>query len=347
MALAAFSVLSLAHERYARRRAAGSAESPPFAASSRRLVLAALLVPALLFAFLAWQDRVRIMRHVRKDAMHTVAIFYQHARNVFAIHALAAALVDEKIRRMGWDEIAHSATPQRDLVAIASRYPQIASLSLVDPNGIVRNSSSVLPAAPINVATRDSFQALRARDLGIFVSRPVAGRIFGHRHFDLALRRTGASNAFDGIIVVSVRSACFTDFWKKTAPHLDVAVKLLRGDGTLLAGEPLPDAEAKLAPNNPLLLAIDKSDAGSITAVSGGDGIRRFYGYQKIDFYPVYLAYGVGLEAVQRRWHRHLVVFGSLSGSAALVLTLMALAFTRSAHREAMALQRGRVTDCG
>jgi signal transduction histidine kinase len=312
-------------------------------ASPRWLVLATLLVPALLLGLVAWQDHVNDMRHARKDAMRTVAIFYHQASNVFAIDALAAALVDEKIRGMGWDEIGHSATLQKGLAAIVSRYPQISSLRLVDPNGFVRSSSTGLPTAPISTAGCDFFKALQERDSGIYISRPAVGHTHGSRHFNIALRRTSATGAFDGIIVVSVRSTYLTDFWKRTAPKLDVAAKLFRSDGTILAREPLPNAEMLLAANNPLLRAVGRSASGSLTAVSGVDGVERFYFHKKIDSFPVYLAYGIGVEAVARRSQQHLVVYGGVFGSAAIVLVLMALAFSRSARREAEALQHGRL----
>jgi signal transduction histidine kinase len=343
-ALAVPTILAAGQPRAARRAIARSSEDLTIAASSRRFVLAALLVPTVLFALLGWQERARVLRDARKDAARTTAIFYQHARNVFATHMLAAAVVDEKIRGMGWDEIGHSAKLQQDLAAIASRYPQIAALALIDPNGIVRNASIPLPAPPLSAVDRDYFVALRARDLGVFIDVPTVGRVTGHLHFNIAVRRTSISRKFDGVIVVSVRSSYFTDFWNRSASGADIAAKLFRSDGAILVRVPLPHAEARLAADSPLMQAIRDGDAGSVRAVSNVDGIERFYNYQKIDAFPVYIVYGVGVQATLQRWQQHLIVYGGLFGSAAIALTLMALAFARSARREAAALRDARAS---
>jgi two-component system NtrC family sensor kinase len=324
--------------------ASAQSSKPSGVAGSVRLVLAALLVPALLFALVAWRDRELVIRDAAKDADQSVAIFYQQARSVFAIQALAAALVDNRIRAMGWEEIADSAGLRSDLGSIVRRYPQIASISLIDPNGIVRNSSTPLPASPVSAADRDFFTALRARDIGTFIGQPFVGRVTGQHKFDVAMRRTGESKAFDGIIVVSVRTAYLTDFWQRTASRFDAATKLLRNDGAILARAPFPNAETRLGPGNPLMQAIGRGGSGSVTAISGIDGIARFYAYRRIDPYPVYLAHGIGIHAAERCWRTHLVTYGGLFGSAALVLVLVALVGARSARREAEALRHWRAT---
>ena len=239
---------------------------------------------------------------------------------------------------MTWDEIATSEQLQRDLAKIQNQYPQVQSLWLIDPTGIVRNSNLVLPGSPINAADRDFFVALREHDLGTFISHPIIGRLRGFVNFNVALRRTGAAKAFDGVIVVSVHPTYFTDFWKKIAPNRDKAVKLVRQDGVILAREPLPEVEKLLGADNPLMKAIHAADIGTLRMVSDGDGLERFYGYRKIDAYPVYLAYGVGTGTSLDRWYQHLAVYGCFFGLAAIGLTLLAVAATRRAQREATAL---------
>src|SRR3954466_4003054 len=53
----------------------------------RLLIAAALLIPALLFGAVAWQDRGRVLRNAeqeaQQEAQQTVDIFRQHALNVF------------------------------------------------------------------------------------------------------------------------------------------------------------------------------------------------------------------------------------------------------------------------
>ena len=261
---------------------------------------------------------------------------------MFETHELVVARIDERIRGMTWEEIGNSEPLHHDLVKIQSQYPQIESLWLIDPDGVARNSSVVLPKRPLNGADRDFFVSLRERDLGTFIGGPMVGRLRGLVNFNVAQRRTGASKAFDGVIVVSVSPRYFTDFWKKIAPPLDIAVKLVRKDGVVLAREPVSDAEILLGVDNPLMQAIQNADSGTRRMVSNIDGISRFYGYKKIDAYPVYLVYGVGVGVALHRWYAHLAVYGCFFGLATIALTFMAVVAARRARREAMALHHWR-----
>ena len=54
----------------------------------RLLIAAALLIPALLFGAVAWEDRARVLREAEHEALQTVDIFRQHALNVFETHEL-------------------------------------------------------------------------------------------------------------------------------------------------------------------------------------------------------------------------------------------------------------------
>ena len=74
----------------------------------RLLIAAALLIPALLFGAVAWEDRARVLRETEQEALQTVDIFRQHALNVFETHELIAARINEHLRGMTWDEIAGS-----------------------------------------------------------------------------------------------------------------------------------------------------------------------------------------------------------------------------------------------
>ncbi len=306
-------------------------------------MLAALLVPMLLFALVAWQDRMTVLRESRHEVLRTVAVFYQHARNVFETHQLVAALINERICGMSWQEIANSPQIHQYLTAIQSQYPQIHSLWLIDPAGIVRSSNVVLPKTPMSAADRDFFIALRERDVGTFVSCPIVGRLRGIVNFNVAQRRKGASTSFDGVIVVSVRPTYFTEFWRRIAPRHGVATKLVRQDGIVLAREPSSNAGPLFGSDDALVQAIERGSSEARLIVSSLDGIEGFYAYQKIDAYPVYVAFGIGTVSALRRWYEHLAVYGYFFGLATIALTFMAVSAARHARREATALDHWRV----
>jgi signal transduction histidine kinase len=120
---------------------------------------------------------------------------------------------------------------------------------------------------------------------------------------------------------------------------------LVRADGTVLAREPFPNYEApKLGPNSRLMRAIAQSDTGAYRTVSSMDGVERFYAYQKVDRFPVYVGYGIAVEDALAVWHQHLHVYGAFFAVATLGLTLIAAAAMRHARHEADALDHWRET---
>ena len=322
-------------------------DSAEIVSSSSWLLIAVLLVPTLLFLIVAWQDRRLVFDDAERDILRTVDIFEQHARNVFQTHALVAAQIDERIRGMGWDEIAKSEELHQYLESISRRYPQAESLWLLDSAGIVRNSSLVLPQKPINGADEDFFIELRKGDAGDFISRPIVGKVRGLVHFNLARRRTSGTKNFDGVIVVTVHPTYFIQFWRSVvAQPNQSAMGLVRADGTVLAREPFPHYEApKLGPETRFMQEVGRAPAGgSYRAVSALDRIERFFAYRKIDGFPVYVTYGVAVRDAAAVWHQHLITYGSFFAIATLGLAVIAVAAMRHARRAADALDHWRAT---
>jgi len=220
-------------------------------------------------------------------------------------------------------------------------------LWLIDPAGIVRNSSLVLPTVPIKADDRDFFIELHKQDEADFIGHPVVGRMRGILNFSLARRRKGGANGFDGVIAVSIRPTYFVQFWRSVVSSLEQpAVLLARADGTVLAREPFPHYEApKLAPNSTLMQAIGPAPAGgNYRAVSPLDGVERFFAYRKIDGFPAYVGYGVSVQDAVGVWHQHLIVYGGFFALATLGLSLIASAALRRARREADALDHWHAT---
>ena len=311
----------------------------------RALVVAAIAVPLLLFALVAWLDRAAVLREGEREAQETIGIFHQHALNIFETHEVIAAWVSEHIRGMSWDEIARSAALHRYLAKIENDYLHVQALWLIDPEGRVRNASRVFPAPPVSVADRDYFTVLRQKDTGTFIGHLDPPSALGDVHFTLVRRHDGGSAGFDGLIAVSVSPSYFGGFWRNLAPARDATVGLVRADGMILAREPALDPHASSVPTTTALgRAIRQGERGSLRAVSTIDGIERLYAFHKVGNYDAYVVYGIGVDAVLKQWHEHLLAYGSFFALAAAGLLLTATAALRHARREHAALEQWRQT---
>lgn len=307
----------------------------------RLLVAATLLIPALLFGAVAWEDRARVLDNAEHDIQQTVDIFRQQALNVFETHELIAARISEHLRGMTWDEIAGAEPLHRYLKAIQEDYPQVQHIWLADPSGIIRNSSRFFPAAPTNVSDRDYFVALRRADHGTFIGHLVYGRVVRDLNFNVVSRRESKTGAFDGVIILTVYPQYFIEFWRKVAPNPESVAALVRADGMILAR--VPDPKILSLPQGAVLLrAIQQSDEGSFRAASAVDGIDRLFSFRRIGRYPVFVASGLSIKAALNQWRKDLLFYGVFLGPAALALALIALLALQRAQREIAAVQERR-----
>src|SRR6202000_525806 len=97
--------------------------------------------------------------------------------------------------------------------------------------------------------------------------------------------------------VVSALPAYFTDFWRKLGGH-DASSILVREDGGIVARNP-PSVQAlqPLAADSTLHQAILSGASGVFRNRSRLDGVNRVYAFRKVPDFPVYVAYGVSIDA--------------------------------------------------
>lgn len=303
------------------------------------LVAAALAIPLLLFGVVAYLDRGAVLASAEVEVVATTDVLEAHALNVFETHELIARAVDARIRSMSWDEIGSSQALHDYLNEIERRYPQLLGIWLADPAGKLRNSSRVFPVPLVDLSDRDYFIALKEADRGTFISHVVTGRVQAEKNFNIVRRRSSASGAFDGVIVVSVSPSYFIDYWRKTAPPLNMIAGLLRSDLNILAREPPYPADS-LPANSATAAAITRSDYGSVRTVSAIDGVERLMAYRRVGSYDVFIVHGVGVSAALVPWYRHLAIYGAFFGVAGIALLLISLlAFKRMRQWRAATMQ--------
>lgn len=316
----------------ARRRPTGRLQ--PF----RILAVASLTVPLLLFGLLAWRERQADVVQARQEVTRLTAIFHQHALHVLQTQQLAAERVEDHIRGMSWDEIAASSELHDYLKQMVGEYPQVQAIWLADASGRLRNASQDLPPKSVSVADRDYFLVLRDRDVGTFIGNAVEARVMKGLNFNMARRRHGADGGFDGIVIVTVFSNFFIDFWNSVAPAADTAVTLFRRDGAILARAPGFVGDIRTLPrDSPVFVAAQTADSGSVRGVSSMTGVERFYAFQRVAPYELFLTTGVAVQAVLAHWRLFLISYGSLSGLAAAALFTLSLMGMRQSRREQLA----------
>ncbi len=311
----------------------------PISASRRafrllRIMLAACIVlPTALFAYMTWRDRETYLERNDETARRIAQILHEHALKVFETQELAMDRLEDRVRGLNSAQIREQEREIHDLIhVIDDDYDQIATMGLIDETGHFVVTAEY-PTRPTEVSDRDYVQAMLAGYKGTFVGAPIVGRFTGTPQFITARLRKTATPHFDGALVVGVDPEYFIKFWRTIAPP-DSVVSMFREDGVFLAST-LPGAlELRRMPSDATMLAhIKEAAEGSFTG-RGIDGIERLFGYKKLQNYPVYVSYGISLDAVFAPWHAQLFNYGRLSLAMALCLVATTLLTMRTVRRQ-------------
>jgi two-component system NtrC family sensor kinase len=306
------------------------------------LVLGALLLPALLYGAVAWQERLIVLEQARQSLQSTTRVLAEHAGNVVQTYSLVDEMVSEHVRGMGWMEIAGSASLHEYLANIVKDEPRIKAISLIDPTGVVRNSSSTLSSPDVSVADRDYFIATTQGSAVTFVGEVTRDRISQQETFCVARRLSTPSSRFDGDVVVYALPSDLTEVWTTVGDPGSSAL-LVRQDGKVLATWP-PDSRgaASVQLDSALVQAMTTGqESGLYQATSPIDGTEQMVAYRKAGDLGVYVARGVNLQAALGPWYDQLRLLGIvfLVGTAGMVsLAFLASRRLRQLHDTALAL---------
>ena len=223
--------------------------------------------------------------------------------------------------------------------------PQIDEVWMADAAGHPRVSGRPSPMPPINISERDCFAAEAEQDVGIFVGREQIGALIQAPEFDICQRRSTPDKSFDGIITVSARPAFFSEFYRTVSQDKRFVASLVRSDGSILVRYPaLPDARV-LPRDSPFMQAIAATpDRGLFWGRGETDGTERFFAYQRIEDYPLYVTYGIPRQDVLTSWLANLVDYSLFAVPASLALFGMTMLAVRQIQRHTIASWRWRTT---
>ncbi len=287
----------------------------------RAVFVASIVVPAALFVIVAWQNRIDTERGAEEKAGRTALILREHARKVIETAELALSQIDGHIRGLDWEAIGHSAEVHDFLDGLDQSLSQIAMLTLIDPDGRVRNTSKAFPIVrEVYVGDRDYFATLAAGERDTVISHVNVGRLTGNPAFSVARRRSTADGRFDGIIAATIDPEYFGRFYRSIIEAGGDSIALILGDGTVLVRE--PPRSGVLGPQSGFMRAIAGSEEGVYSAASPR-GVERIIGFAKIGAYPLYVTFGLGERTVLGAWFVNLRSYALLAALALLSLVTL------------------------
>ncbi|NUB07612.1 response regulator [Azospirillum sp. Vi22] len=311
----------------------------------RILLVAAILVPTLLFTAIAWHDYREAEAEAERNIRKTVLILHEHMQKVFDTVEQVLDRLDERTAGKSWDEIGRSDDLHGYLRTLIEELPQIGVVGLIDPNGSVRNDNRLFPTSLINVGDREYFRTQAAGDAGVFVSEAITGRGSGKRQFNVTRRRTaagGPEGPFNGVLLTAVLTDYLVDFYQLVVSDPKESISLVRRDGSILVRFPsMGDRQPRHAADSILLSAMATGQTEGVFRSRGRmDGMPRLNGFMHVAPYPIYVTYGIPISDIRAGWARNILLYASFAVPAMLALVGITLLALRRAQSEMRAVRR-------
>jgi len=310
----------------------------------RILMLASLIVPAALFAYVSYNDYRDVYAVADERIDRSLDVLQEQALKVFGTVDRIFPEVDEVVRGMSDQQIlAAQSTLTSRLQRIVEVMPQVQSMDLIDRDGKIIASSSPQPNLKAeNLSERDYFKAQVEKDAGTYISGlHKSGADAASEFFEVSRRLPSADGSFRGVIAVAVRPRYFDDFYAMIERSPGNSYALVRSDGLLLARYPADGLYARqLTPKSTLRTSIDNGATHGLFSVNSAeiDHVDRRIGFRKLPEYPLYAIASIERGALRGQWLSLLsshLLFG-LPATLLLFVTLgMALRRTRRLHEEA------------
>jgi PAS domain S-box-containing protein len=213
----------------------------------------------------------------------------------------------------------------------------VTSIGVIDERGDrVFNSAS---SQSVNVADREPFLYHRDHDdKGLYIGAPVIGRASGTWAIRMTRRIDKPGGGFGGVVGAAVDPMYFTGFYAKANIGENGTIILARRDGTGLArrtGQTYAFGEDMRA--SALFHELARQPSGNFLGRGIIDGVKRRFGYRRLEEYPLVVAVGTSeAEALRgyeegRRTNTLIASLGSVFIAALGAWLLVALARQRRA----------------
>jgi two-component system NtrC family sensor kinase len=301
----------------------------------------AVLVPIVLFAAAAWQDRRILVGQAEQRTIKTAAILQQQAMATVQIYELIFREVQAYMTATR--EHPDPRELHQLLRGLDDNVGQVDAVFVIDQTGKVLGHSRAPPPLSIVTDDRDYFTALRDQGEKTFIGAPVTGRLSGEERLNISQRLVNGNGEFAGAVVVSADEAYFAAFHRTIRESANDVMALVRGDGLVLVRSPRlsADPQARVLPE--LLAATATADSGLYHSHSSPDGIERIYAFSKVGTYPLYVVFGLEAASINRAWYEHLGLYAAITIPAVLLLLIAAGIALRRAHQEEAMLKQLRV----
>jgi two-component system NtrC family sensor kinase len=315
--------------------------------SDRRFLLAALAavaLPALLFAIVAWQGHGRALEEAHARLERTARIGQEHAARVIETNIVIGREIDALVATRDPARLVDDETMlHARLARMTEGLVQLQSVWIWGADGRPIASNRFNPCRAPSTSRTASISSPRAEQ-GLVHQPPARGapdrRGVHRRHPPW----TDSRDEFRGVISVSLLSKHFTEFYATLArAEPGLSMSLIRADGAILARWPelAAGAVVTLPPESPLKSRIAAGERqGTLVGRSSVDGTLRLGAFQTLDRLPLVVFAGIDRDVALADWRRSTLLLGAFTFPISFGLAYMMFGAWRRARGERLMQQR-------
>lgn len=245
------------------------------------LILVLALVPMWAFVFSEIRhERELMIGAARNDAMNLATAFEAHVQST--IRLMDIVLLDMR------EDVLDNADFERHVREELQAYGSfVAQLAVIDKHGRLAFSNLESSVKPVDLSDREHFRVHRdnPQEDRLFISKPVLGRV--SKQWTIQFTRPIHQNGeFAGVLVLSVPTNFFADYYQQIDVGLHGAIALLGTDRSLRAiasGTPIAGRYGRFkVPADRPYVDPDAPVRGYYEGVSSLDGEYRLGAYRRL-----------------------------------------------------------------
>ncbi|HXP31885.1 MAG TPA: ATP-binding protein [Stellaceae bacterium] len=307
-----------------------------------KTVIAAVSVAivAILWAVVAastFSARQTAIDRTRNEADNLASIFADEVMRTLTEVNAAMDLVAERMRAQGRGFELYQWAHDLPLISAAT-----IQASIIGPDGRLVATTLDAHPEPIDLSDREHFRVhLDGKFLGLFISKPVLGRVSKQATIQVSRRVDAADGRFLGVLVFSVPPGFLTNLHRIVDLGENGTIALIGLDNIIRArfSRASPEGLAGIGTSvdgDPRPSTIAENGKGFYLRESVIDHVTRLYSYRRVGEYPLVVTVGLDLAtalAIAQAQARMIIL---LAAAATLLFGGLALYFMREIRYRTM-----------
>jgi signal transduction histidine kinase len=214
------------------------------------------------------------------------------------------------------------------------------AIAIIDRDGYRINSSRSWPPSVLDASDRDYFKVPRdTPSTSAFIGVPVRSRTTGEWVINYSRRINSAGGTFLGVIVGTMQSAYFQDFYRAVSQGSDDrTISLFRRDGVLLARHPSSQSQIGGFFGNQPIFTQDLANADSAirnTPASAFDNLARVMAPRVVRNFPLVINVTNSEREILMAWHRLAIVILCVTAAAISLIVFLGVLLDRQIRLQA------------